>query len=92
MGWSSRFHKFASPNLRRFGKLLSTNRVVEWVAMHVVPAEPRVRAWLQAQGVSAEHADDLVQEAYCRIAALATVDHIARADSYLFTVVRNLSL
>ena len=72
--------------------MLSTNRVIEWVAMHVVPAEPRVRAWLQAQGVGEEHADDLVQEAYCRIAALASVDHISRADSYLFTVVRNLRL
>jgi RNA polymerase sigma-70 factor (ECF subfamily) len=63
-----------------------------WVAEAVIPYEGAVRAWLVRARVSQEDIDDLVQEAYCRLAALDRVDHIARPDAYFFSIVRNLLL
>jgi len=63
-----------------------------WVAAEVLPHEPAVRAWLARSKVSAEDADELVQEAYCRIAMLDTVETIGRPDAYFFSIVRNLML
>lgn len=64
--------------------------IVAWVARHVLPHEADVRAWLRRARVSAADADELVQEAYCRLTALPAVAHIDRPDAYLFRVVRNL--
>lgn len=66
--------------------------LARWVASHVMPHEPKVRAWLRRYRVSAEDADELVQEAYCRLATLDRIDHIQRPDAYFFSVVRNLLL
>jgi RNA polymerase sigma factor (sigma-70 family) len=63
-----------------------------WVAETVIPYEGTVRAWLARARVSEEDVDDIVQEAYCRIAALDTVDHITRPGAYFFSIVRNLLL
>jgi len=65
-------------------------KIVAWVGTHVMPYEPGVRAWLRRSLVSPEDADDLIQEAYCRLAALESVDHIARPDGYFFQTVRML--
>ena len=65
-------------------------KIVAWVATHVMPHEGGVRSWLRRAGVSAEDIDDLVQEAYCRIAAVESVDRITRPDGYFFQIVRNL--
>jgi len=40
--------------------------------------------------VSPEDADELLQEAYCRIAMLDRTDHIDRPSAYFFSIVRNL--
>lgn len=64
--------------------------VVAFVATHVIPAEPAARRWLGRQGLCPADCDDMVQEAYCRIAALADVGHIASPRGYLFQVLRNL--
>lgn len=66
--------------------------IVRWVAAHIVPQEPAVRGWLRRQGVAATDAEDLVQEAYCRIAGLSSVAHVERPEAYLFQTVRNLHL
>lgn len=60
------------------------------MAINVLPLEPAVRAWLLRVRVSHEDADDLIQEAYCLLAALDSVDHILRPDAYFFSTVRNL--
>ncbi|NWO67895.1 sigma-70 family RNA polymerase sigma factor, partial [Escherichia coli] len=62
------------------------------MAETVIPYESTVRAWLVRARVSEEDIDDIVQEAYCRIAALDTVDHITRPGAYFFSIVRNLLL
>lgn len=63
-----------------------------WVAETVIPYEGAVRAWLLRARVSEEDIDDIVQEAYCRLASLDTVDHITRPGAYFFSIVRNLLL
>ncbi|MFS2108573.1 RNA polymerase sigma factor [Sphingomonas sp. Sphisp140] len=62
------------------------------MAETVIPYEGTVRAWLARARVSEEDIDDIVQEAYCRLAALDTVDHITRPGAYFFSIVRNLLL
>jgi RNA polymerase sigma factor (sigma-70 family) len=64
--------------------------VVAWVAEHAMSCEPAVRRWLRRSRVSREDVDDLIQEAYCKLASLPSVDHISRPDGYFFQTVRNL--
>lgn len=65
-------------------------RIVAWVIAEVMPHEGNVRAWLQQSMVSKDDIDDLIQEAYCKLAGLASVEHIERPDGYFFQIVRNL--
>ena len=65
-------------------------RRVAWVAKDVMPHEPAVRRWLARSRVPHDQIDDFVQEAYCKFAGLASVDHIERPDAYFFQVVRSL--
>ena len=67
-------------------------QLVAWVAREVMPHEPAVRAWLSGRMVGEADADDLVQEAYCRMSALESFDQIDRPDGYFFQTVRNLML
>lgn len=67
-------------------------RIVEWVGAKVLPHESEVRAWLRRSFVSPADRDDILQEAYCRLAALHDVSHILDARSYFFQVVRNVVL
>ncbi len=64
--------------------------IVAWVGREVMPHEGAVRVWLRRSLVSAEDIDDLIQEAYCKLSALDSVDHIERPDGYFFQIVRNL--
>lgn len=63
-----------------------------WVAREVLPHEPRIRAWLRRARLAPEDVDELVQEAYCRLAMLERIDHIDAPDAYFFSIVRNLLL
>ena len=65
-------------------------RRVAWVAKEVMPHEPAVRRWLARSRVPADQIDDFIQEAYCKLSALQSVDHIQRADAYFFQTVRSL--
>lgn len=65
-------------------------RIAAWVAREVIAHEAPVRAWLARSRVSEEDIEELVQEAYCRLSMLDSVDHIDRADAYFFSIVRNL--
>lgn len=65
-------------------------RRVAWVATSILPFEPGVRAWLARSGFPTDQADDFIQEAYCKLSALASVEHIKRPDAYFFQTVRSL--
>src|SRR5579859_441251 len=65
-------------------------RRVAWVAKDVMPHEPAVRRWLARSRVPSDQIDDFIQEAYCKLSALPSVDHIQRPDAYFFQTVRSL--
>ncbi len=65
-------------------------RRVAWVASSIMRHEPAVRAWLARSRFPPDQIDDFIQEAYCKLSGLASVDHILRPDSYFFQVVRSL--
>lgn len=64
-----------------------------WLATHILPHEPDVRAWLRrtTQMTDAD-IDDAVQEAYAVLAKLDSVDAIRNPRGYLFQVVRSVFL
>jgi RNA polymerase sigma factor (sigma-70 family) len=67
------------------------DELVAWVGRHILPHEARLRAWLRS-AFSTVEIDDVVQEAYCRISALACTDHIIDPCQYFFAVARNVVL
>src|ERR1700731_1121433 len=66
--------------------------IVAWVGSHVLPHESAVRAWLRRWTGGAQDIDDVIQEAYCRLAQLDDVTHIGSGRAYLFQTTRNIVL
>lgn len=64
--------------------------LARWVASEILPYEARVRSWLSRSRIAACDADELIQEAYCRIAMLDAVDHIEVPYAYFFSITKNL--
>jgi RNA polymerase sigma-70 factor (ECF subfamily) len=69
----------------------SRSEVVAWVGGHVLPHESDVRAWLRRARLAPDEIDDIVQEAYCRLASLDSVAHILNGRAYFFQTARNIS-
>lgn len=65
--------------------------LVAWVGRHILPHERQLRSWLHAAFPSSD-VDDVVQEAYCRIATLGHVAHVDDPRRYLFRTARNIVL
>lgn len=64
-----------------------------WLAAHVLPHEPAIRAWLvRTTQASAEDIDDIIQETYAVLAKLESVDAIRDPRSYAFQVARSVFL
>lgn len=68
-----------------------TSFAARWVATEILPHEQDVRRWL-ARAHFALEVDDIIQEAYCAIAALDSTSHIKSGRAYLFTTARNIAL
>lgn len=66
-------------------------QLIGWVSRHILPHERQLRRWL-ALSFPTIDVDDVVQEAYCRIAALDHVGHIDDPRGYLFRTARNIVL
>ncbi|MBO9546366.1 sigma-70 family RNA polymerase sigma factor [Caulobacter sp.] len=66
--------------------------VVVWIGREIIPHEPAVRAWLKRNAPSSIEAEDILQEAYCRLSDLQSVEQIANPRAYFFSVARNLLL
>ncbi len=58
------------------------DKIARWVAREILPHEAPVRAWLTRHWRGAIDVDDVVQEAYCRLAGLTSVDHIENPLAY----------
>ena len=64
----------------------------EWLARHILPHEPALRAWLRRRVAGGLEVDDVVQETYAVLAGLASVDHIVSPRSYAFQTAQSLIL
>jgi RNA polymerase sigma-70 factor (ECF subfamily) len=64
-----------------------------WIARHILPHEPALRAHLARWRLPEDlDADDVVQEAYSRFAAMDSVEQLRTPRAYLFTVARTIVL
>lgn len=70
---------------------ISTARA-QWLATNIMPLEPQLRQWLKRAAPQALDADDLIQEAYAKLASLMTVSNITHPKAYLYQVVKRLIL
>jgi len=77
---------------RGWGMAQSRKEIVAWVGSHVLPHEAAVRAWLKRWTGRDQDVDDVIQEAYSRLAALENVEHIGDGRAYLFETTRNVVL
>ena len=59
-----------------------SDKVAAWIACEIVPHEAAVRRWLRRRWRQAIDIEDVIQEAYCRLANLSTVDHISNPAGY----------
>jgi RNA polymerase sigma factor (sigma-70 family) len=78
--------------LRGGGLAQSRKDIVAWVGSHVLPHEAAVRAWLKRWTGRDQDIDDVIQEAYCRLAAMDDVTHVGNGRAYLFQTTRNIVL
>ncbi len=67
-------------------------RIVDWVGREILPHEADLRRWLSRGRIAPSDVDDVIQDAYCRLAALDDVEHITSPRAYLFQVARSLVL
>ncbi|ENZ82904.1 RNA polymerase sigma factor, sigma-70 family [Caulobacter vibrioides OR37] len=67
-------------------------RVTIWLGRHILPHEADLRAWLKQSFANAGDVDDIIQETYCRLAALTQIDHIEHPRSYFFQAARSVAL
>lgn len=64
----------------------------QWIADHVLPHEPALRAWLRRRMPRALDLDDIVQETYAVLAGLSGHAHITNPRAYLFTAAQSVVL
>ena len=64
--------------------------IAGWMAREIVPHERAVRLWLARHWRHVD-AEDVIQEAYCRIANLASVHHIENPAGYFRRTVRSVA-
>ena len=62
-----------------------------WIAREIVPHEAAVRGWLMRRWRNLVDIEDVIQEAYCRIANLASVDHIESPRSYFVQAINSIA-
>jgi RNA polymerase sigma factor (sigma-70 family) len=64
-----------------------------WLAAHVLPHEPAMRAWIRrTTQISDADIDDIVQETYAILAKLESVESIRDPKTYAFQVARSVFL
>jgi RNA polymerase sigma-70 factor (ECF subfamily) len=63
-----------------------------WLARHVLPHEPALRAWLRRRRIDGLETDDIIQETYAVLAGLAAVEHITSPRAYAFQTAQSVIL
>ncbi|WP_081798988.1 RNA polymerase sigma factor [Novosphingobium resinovorum] len=67
-------------------------QIVTWVGSNIVPHEGALRARLRHMAVPDGEIDDIVQDAYVKIACLREVSHIRNGRAYFFATARSVLL
>lgn len=68
-------------------------RRAAWIGRHILPIEPALRQWLRARVAGAGlEVDDVVQETYAVLGALASLDHVRNPRNYAFQVAQSILL
>jgi RNA polymerase sigma-70 factor (ECF subfamily) len=65
--------------------------IIDWVGQQILPHEAHVRGCLRRARISREDIEDIIQESYCRLAALSSVDHVLTPRAYFLTVAKNIA-
>jgi len=68
---------------------ISTERA-RWLATHILPLEAQLRAWLRRVAPRGIEADDLIQEAYAKLAGLPEDAEISYPKAYLYQITKRL--
>jgi len=63
-----------------------------WLAEHVLPGEAALRDWLQRRLPVRQDVDDVIQETYAILAALADVSHVRQPRAYVYSVAQSVVL
>lgn len=79
----------APPQKGEASSPLPNNERLKWIAEHIMPCEPGLRAWLSQSVKCRTTVDDIIQECYARFCSL-DVSTITNARAYLFRMARNL--
>ena len=66
------------------------NERASWLAEHILPLEPSLRAWLARRRVEGLEIDDIVQEAYAKLAALDSVDAVRNPYAYFLQTAHSI--
>jgi RNA polymerase sigma-70 factor (ECF subfamily) len=76
-----------------YGMSEALRKRAEWIAQHILPHEPALRRQLRRLRLPPElDVDDIIQEAYARLAQLESVAEIHQPKHYFFQVARSLFL
>ncbi len=67
----------------KVAKLAGSAERARWIARNVLPHEAELRRLLRRRAPPMFEVDDIVQEIYARLAAIAIVDHIQNPKAYL---------
>ena len=62
--------------------------ISRWVAREIVPHEATVRRWLGPRCADSIAPEDIIQDAYCKLSGLSSVDHINNPQAYFFQAAR----
>jgi RNA polymerase sigma factor (sigma-70 family) len=68
---------------------VSTERA-HWLATHILPLEAQLRAWLRRVTPRGIEVDDLIQEAYAKLASLPENTRIAYPKAYFYQITKRL--
>jgi RNA polymerase sigma-70 factor (ECF subfamily) len=78
-------------SMPQHSKAITAERA-RWLAIHVIPHETPLRAWLRRKGSLGLDVDDIIQETYAILAAKQTVEAIHNPKSYFFQVAYSVIL
>lgn len=75
------------------GKFDLSNGRALWLSRHILPCEPALRAQLRRWRIPGDlEIDDVIQEAYAKLAMLDDVDSIRNPKAYFFQIAKSIVL